>query len=141
MADENASRKVGDTWVLERLMTIPELHEADPGRDSMARYANFESFVGTAGSGMHLTVAEGRIAEALPGPILMKSWAFAFRATPEAWAEHWRDIPKAGFHDILALTRHGLGSVEGDMHAFLANLQFFKDLLALPRGYRKGIVA
>lgn len=127
-------RAPDEAWVLERLLTIPDLHRALPHLGSMHRFAKFACFVGAAGSGLHFTVQDGQIVEAAPGPILMKSYGFAFRATPDAWAEHWRERPKAGFHDILALTKRGVATLEGDMRAFLANLQFFKDLLALPRG-------
>ena len=133
--------KADDAWVLRRLSLIPDLFRTPPDQGAMNRYATFRSFVGTARSGLHLTVENGRLVEVLPGPILMKSWGFAFRATPEAWEEHWREIPKAGFHDILALTKRGAATLEGDMHSFLANLQFVKDLLALPRGTDRGVPA
>jgi hypothetical protein len=64
----------------------------------------------------------------------MRSWRFAFRATPEAWAEFWQPVPRPGWHDLLSLTKRGAATLEGDLHPFLANLQFFKDLFALPRG-------
>jgi hypothetical protein len=99
----------------------------------MADFANFDCLVGTFRSGVHLEIRSGQITAIEPGPVLMKSWDFAFRATPEAWQEHWQCIPRAGFHDILALSKRGLATVEGDLRPFLANLQFFKDLLALPR--------
>jgi hypothetical protein len=31
------------------------------------------------------------------------------------------------------LTKRGEGVLEGDLHPFMAHLQYFKDLLALPR--------
>ena len=130
-----------DAWVIHRLMTIPDLFRTPPEHGAMSRFATFQSFVGTARSGLHLSVENGHIVEALPGPVLMKSWGFAFRATPEAWEEHWREIPKAGFHDILALTKRGSATLEGDMRSFLANLQLFKDLVALPRGNDRRVAA
>jgi hypothetical protein len=42
-------------------------------------------------------------------------------------------MPKAGWHDLLALTKRGEATLEGDIRPFMANLQYFKDVLALPR--------
>jgi hypothetical protein len=49
-------------------------------------------------------------------------------------------VPKPGFHDLLALTKRGEAVLEGDLHPFIAHLQYFKDVLALPR-YRSVMVA
>jgi hypothetical protein len=68
-----------------------------------------------------------------PAPILMRSWRFAYRATPQAWTAFWEPMPKAGWHDLLSLTKRGEAVLEGDIQPFMTNLQYFKDLLALPR--------
>jgi hypothetical protein len=34
------------------------------------------------------------------------------------------------------MTKRGVATLEGDLHPFLANLQYFKDLLALLRAER-----
>ena len=67
------------------------------------------------------------------GPRLMRSVAFSIRATDEAWRQHWRKVPEPGWHDLFALTKRGVASMEGDLRPLLQNLQYFKDLLALPR--------
>ena len=54
-------------------------------------------------------------------------------SSPAAWAEHWQAAPRPGFHDLLALTKRGEAMLEGDLHPFISNLQYFKDVLALPR--------
>jgi hypothetical protein len=48
-------------------------------------------------------------------------------------AEYWQAAPRPGFHDLLALTKRGEAMLEGDLHPFMTNLQYFKDVLALPR--------
>jgi len=40
---------------------------------------------------------------------------------------------RPGWHDLFALTKRGAASMEGDLRPFLQYLQYFKDLLALPR--------
>ena len=68
-----------------------------------------------------------------PSPVLMRSWRFSYRASPAAWTEYWKPAPRPGWHDLLPLTKRGEAVLEGDLHPFMANLQYFKDLLALPR--------
>jgi hypothetical protein len=81
----------------------------------------------------HVTIRAGRIVELVHGPALMRSWRFSYRASPLAWTEFWKVMPKPGWHDLLALTKRGEAVLEGDLHPFMAHLQYFKDLLALPR--------
>ena len=58
-----------------------------------------------------------------------------------AWAEYWQPAPRPGWHDLLALTKRREAMLEGDLHPFMAHLQYFKDVLALPRHQRSGSVA
>ena len=69
----------------------------------------------------------------LRNPRLMRSTVLTVRATDEAWRHHWRRMPEPGWHDLFALTKRGAASFEGDLRPLLQNLQYFKDLLALPR--------
>ena len=63
----------------------------------------------------------------------MRSVSFSIRGSEEAWVNHWQKVPAPGWHDLFALTKRGAASMEGDLRPLLQNLQFFKDLLALPR--------
>jgi hypothetical protein len=81
----------------------------------------------------HVSIRSGGIVDLIPAPVLMRSWRFSYRATSGAWAEYWQATPKPGWHDLLALTKRGEAVLEGDLHPFMAHLQYFKDLLALPR--------
>jgi hypothetical protein len=74
-------------------------------------------------------------------PTLMRSWRFSYRASPAAWTEYWEPMPRPGWHDLLALTKRGEAVLEGDLHPFMAHLQYFKDLLALPRLYQSKVAA
>ena len=42
----------------------------------------------------------------------MRSTAFTFRATDEAWLQHWKTVPEPGWHDLFALTKRGAASRE-----------------------------
>src|ERR1700744_2382726 len=81
----------------------------------------------------HVSIREGAIIDLTPAPVLMRSWRFSYRASNSAWAEYWQPMPRPGWHDLLALTKRKEAVLEGDIHPFMAHLQYFKDLLALPR--------
>ncbi len=71
-----------------------------------------------------------RLVESVP-PLAV--WEFAIRGTTAAWRDHWENPPRPGRHDIMALTKSGDMRLEGNLQPLLANLQYVKDLLALPR--------
>ncbi|MGP1675710.1 MAG: hypothetical protein ACTS6J_00960 [Burkholderiales bacterium] len=79
-----------------------------------------------------LTIRNGRptIAQRVA---LLGSWEFAIRAGAEAWMALWQPAPKPGWHDLFALTKRGAMRIEGSLQPFMANLQYFKDLVTLPR--------
>lgn len=119
----------------ERLVgqAIATLAELSVSLAERGRFLTTECLVGSITSPLHLSIAAGRVtATAQPG--LLRSWRFAIRAAPEAWLEFWRPLPRPGWHDLFALTKRGAATIEGDLHPLMANLQYFKDLLALPRG-------
>ena len=80
-----------------------------------------------------LRIEEGGIRECRKGLPLMYSWIFALRGSAQAWAALWQDPPPPGWHDIFALTKRGEMTLEGNLQPLMANLQYFKDLVALPR--------
>ncbi len=64
---------------------------------------------------------------------LLCPWDFSVRGSAQAWAALWRPHPDPGWHDLFALTKRGEFRIEGNLLPFMANLQYFKDLLAMPR--------
>ena len=112
---------------------VPRLLAADP--DLIRRGAFFDArfAVGIGAIPFDVTVAAGKIASFERGPFLMRSWCFAVRGTAEAWGRLWQPVPDPGWHDLNALMKRGYASLEGDLQPLMANLQYLKDLLALPR--------
>lgn len=123
--------------VTHQLMRLPALLDAAPQLVERGRFLTAECLIGTPARPFHVSIAEGRIVRMEEGPRLMASWRFAYRAAPEALMEFWKPLPKAGWHDLLALTKRRAATLEGDLQPFIANLQYFKDLLALPREVRR----
>jgi hypothetical protein len=119
--------------VIEAFSEIPALLEADPALIARGRFLDCDCRLGPMEQPFFVSIRAGRIVEFAAKPALMRSWRFSYRATPVAWSEYWRPMPRPGFHDLLALIKRGEAAVEGDLHPFMTHLQYFKDLLALPR--------
>ena len=112
---------------------LPRLLESDP--DLVRRGALFDTRfqVGIGDVPFDVAVAAGRIASLERGPFVMRGWRFAVRGTAEAWERFWMPVPPPGWHDLFALSKRGVMVLEGDLQPLMANLQYVKDLLALPR--------
>ena len=123
--------------IAETFTKIPALLEQDPGLIRRGRFLDCDCLLGPMERPFHVSVRAGKIIDLTPAPVLMRSWRFAFRATPEAWAQYWQPMPRPSWHDLLSLTKRGTAVLEGDLHPFMTNLQYFKDVLALPRALAK----
>ncbi|MDB5620039.1 hypothetical protein [Tardiphaga sp.] len=119
--------------VIAVFRAIPTLLERDAALLKRGRFVDVECLLGSTEQAFHVSIRNGHVADMAPAPILMRPWRFAYRATPAAWTAFWKPMPKAGWHDLLALTKRGEAVLEGDIQPFMTHLQYFKDLLALPR--------
>ena len=117
----------------DRFACLPALLAADSDLIRRGRWLEVECRIEIGAEPFFLVLRGGALARLDRGPKLMGSTAFTFRATDEAWLRHWKRIPEPGWHDLFALTKRGAASMEGDLRPLLQNLQYFKDLLALPR--------
>ena len=122
-----------DAAVAKAFATIPALLEQTPALVVRGRFLDCECLLGPISHPFHASIRAGRIVDLTPAPVLMRSWRFSYRASPAAWAEYWQAAPRPGWHDLLALTKRDEAVLEGDLHPFMSHLQFFKDVLALPR--------
>jgi hypothetical protein len=117
----------------DRFAALPGLLSADPDLSRRGRWLSVECRVDIGREPFFLSIRDGSLAALERGPKLMRSTAFTVRGTDEAWTGYWQAIPEPGWHDLFALAKRGLASIEGDLRPFLQHLQYFKDLLALPR--------
>jgi hypothetical protein len=76
-----------------------------------------------------ISIFEGRIAAVTRGPFVMPSVAFALRAPEDEWQKFWSFRPPPGSNDLMALIKRRVLRAEGDLHPFMANLRYFKDVL------------
>jgi hypothetical protein len=80
-----------------------------------------------------IRIQEGRVTKVTPGPFITPDYSFALRASREVWEKFWQPLPPLGFTDVFALVKQKLMRVEGDIHPFMANLLYFKDVIAAAR--------
>jgi len=123
---------------VQRFERLANLLAADPDLRHRGRWVQVECRVEIGAETFHLAIRDGALEEFARGRRLMRSVAFSIRGSDEAWQRHWQRIPEPGWHDLLALTKRGEASIDGDLRPLLQNLQYFKDLLALPRRLTEG---
>ncbi|MCC6780070.1 MAG: hypothetical protein IT537_26125 [Hyphomicrobiales bacterium] len=112
---------------------VPQLLAADADLVRRGAFLRARFQVGIGAIPFDVEIVKGGIASFERGPFLMRPWRFAVRASADAWSRFWKPLPEPGWHDLFALTKRGQAVVEGDLQPLLANLQYVKDLLALPR--------
>lgn len=76
-----------------------------------------------------VTVEKGRIATVAPRTAVMPNWSFALRAPEAAWTAFWQQVPKPGFHDLIALIKMRQLRAEGDTKLFMTHLRYVKEAL------------
>ncbi|MFO1083457.1 MAG: hypothetical protein U1E21_02740 [Reyranellaceae bacterium] len=118
---------------VERFERLADLLAADLDLRRRGRWVETECRVEIGNQPFHLAIRGGVLEEFARGPHLMRSIAFSIRGSDEAWQRHWQRVPEPGWHDLFALTKRGVAAIDGDLRPLLQNLQYFKDLLALPR--------
>jgi hypothetical protein len=125
-----------DAEAIRTFAGIPALLDQAPALIFRGRFLDCDCLLGPTDHPFHVAIRSGRITDLTPAPVLMRSWRFSYRASAAAWTEYWKPAPRPGWHDLLALTKRKEATLEGDLHPFMAHLQYFKDLLALPRAHR-----
>lgn len=119
----------------DRFARLPELLAADADLRRRGRWVDVECRIDIGSEPFFLTLRKGGLSEFTRGARLMHSIAFSIHSTDDAWRHHWQAVPAPGWHDLFALTKRGAASMQGDLRPLLRNLQYFKDLLALPRRF------
>jgi murein tripeptide amidase MpaA len=92
--------------------------------------------VDVGGEAWFLSIDEGRIAEAGTAPQEGPGRAevrLTLSASREEWEAFWEPEPRPGHHDLMALLRRRVLTVEGDTHLFMSHLRYVKDVLEKPR--------
>jgi hypothetical protein len=117
--------------MLERL---PELVNGNAGLVRRGRFVDTTFMLAIDEANYLIRVVEGRIVAVTAGPFITPNYSFALRAARSTWSMFWQPQPAPGFNDVFALVKKKLLRIEGDLHPFMANLLYFKGVLAAPRG-------
>ena len=112
---------------------IANLVNADPGLVHRGRFVHTIFLLAIDDADTLIRIQEGRVTKVTPGPFITPNYSFALRAPRVVWGKFWQPLPPLGFTDIFALVKQKLMRVEGDLHPFMANLLYFKDVIAAPR--------
>jgi hypothetical protein len=112
---------------------IPKHVNADARLIRRGRFVDTMFMIAIDDSDTLLRIQEGRITKVTAGPFITPNFSFCLRASPSVWEKFWQPLPPLGFTDIFALVKQKLMRVEGDLHPFMANLLYFKDVIAAPR--------
>ena len=80
-----------------------------------------------------IRVEAGRVTKITSGPFVTPDYSFCLRASRAVWEKFWQPLPPLGFTDVFALVKQKLMQLEGNLHPFMANLLYFKDVIAAPR--------
>lgn len=115
------------------LSKLPELLGRDEILLSRGRYVSLDFVVRVGDQPCFVTLVEGRIEGVNTDPQKMRSSAFTIAAEPQAWDRFWRPMPEPGWNDLFAMSKRGHAIIEGNLLPFMQNLQYFKDVMALPR--------
>lgn len=113
---------------------LPQRVNANERLISRGRFVDTTFLVEIGDTPYLIVVSAGRITGVKRGPFdLMPSWTFALRASRESWEQFWLPVPPPGFHDLFAMVKKRLLRVEGELHPFMANLLYFKGVMAALR--------
>lgn len=113
---------------------LPKLVNNDQWLVYRGRYVDTTFLLNVGDSTYLVVIHRGRIESLVKGPFVMPRCTFALRASRDTWGRFWALRPKPGYHDIMALIKANLLKLEGDQYPFMANLLYFKDVLASLRG-------
>jgi hypothetical protein len=97
------------------------------------RFVELTFLLGVGDDDWLVTVEKGRITALERRLLATESGRFTIRAGADAWAEHWKPVPRRDYHDLFAMLPKGLARIDGDLVALMQNLQYYKDVLAAPR--------
>ena len=109
---------------------LPDLVNVDTNLVHRGRFVATTFLLGVDTDDYLIRISEGRVASVTKGPFITPDYSFALRASRESWEKFLQPLPPLGFTDIFALVKQKLMRIEGDLHPFMANLLYFKDVLA-----------
>jgi hypothetical protein len=119
--------------LMARLQNLHQWVNSDDVLVHRGRFVTLDFQIAIGTVSCFVSVVNGKLERIEQGPQRMRSSRFVVSASAAAWEKFWQPTPEPSWHDLFAMNKKGNATIEGDLHPFMANLQYFKDLLALPR--------
>ena len=119
--------------------TLRQRVNADEALVRRGRYLTTSFLLEVGASAFLVSIFEGRVMSVTPGPFVMPSASFALRAPEAEWQKFWSQRPPPGSNDLMALIKRRVLRTDGDLHVFMANLRYFKEMLAKLRATGAGV--
>lgn len=119
--------------LVDRLKEIQELVKEDRSLIRRGSRVNSELLLCIGRTRSYVTIEAGDVTKIDAKPQRMRSVDFIISGPALAWSNYWEPMPRPGWHDLFAMNKRGELFIEGTLLIFMQNLQYFKDLLALPR--------
>jgi hypothetical protein len=102
----------------------------DAGLVRRGRYLTTSFLLQVGETSWLISIFEGKIVSVTKGPFVMPSSSFVLCAPEEEWQKFWSARPPPGSNDLMALVRRRVLKTEGNLQIFMANLRYFKEVLA-----------
>jgi hypothetical protein len=115
------------------LVQLTDRLNGNAGLVRRGRFVELEFMLQIGDETHYLNIDHGQLTAITPGPLLMRPWRFAIRIQADAWLQFCQAVPRPGYHDLFAMCKLGVASIEGDIHPLMANLRYFREVLALAR--------
>jgi hypothetical protein len=119
--------------------TLRQRVNADEALVRRGRYLTTTFLLEVGASAFLVSIFEGRVMSVTPGPFVMPSASFALRAPEDEWQKFWSFRPPPGSNDLMALIKRRVLAADGDLYVFMANLRYFKEMLAKLRATGAGV--
>ncbi len=133
MTQSSAFAETAAERVLAAFQQLPRLAAVDSDLIRRGRFLTCEFEIGVGSTSLGVAIVEGRVVSVTRGPFLLKPFTFSIRAEPDVWLRFLEPMPAPGFYDLLGMNKVGRARVAGNLVPLMGNLQYVKDLVALPR--------
>jgi hypothetical protein len=130
-----AENTVEQERVAAAISQIQDRLESDAALVQRGRLVNATMILSVEQDEWMFRIRDGRIAELSRGPFVMPSYTFRIAAPRAEWLRFWQPVPPPGSHDLFALLKRRVLRFDGDLHPLMANLFYFKFMLAAPRAH------
>ena len=133
MTQSSAQSETVTDRVIAAFAELPRLAAADQYLIRRGRFLTCDFEIGVGDVSLAVAIESGRVVSVTRGPFLLKPFRFSVRVAPEVWLRFLEPMPAPGYYDLLGMNKTGLARIGGDLVPLMGNLQYVKDLIALPR--------